>query len=116
MNEECDDSGEKNYVESFVEPTCTEETPISAGTECKACEGHLHVWCGKFDPESQTSVCTPCSGKEITIKPSIIVDSEATTPCSSVRSESIEKSEEEWKEICAVRKENALNIDTLERR
>ncbi len=61
-------------------------------------------------------MCTPCAGKEITINPSIIVDSEATTPCSSVHSEPIEELEEDWKQTCAVGKENSLKIVTLEGR
>ncbi len=83
-DDSCDES-EKDFA-PCVEPSCTEPSPICTGTVCKTCKGRLHVWCAKFDPNSQETICTPCAEKDITIAPPDFVDSEASTPPPSVQS------------------------------
>ncbi len=49
------------------------------------------MWCGIFDPEAQKPICSPCAEKRVAIKSSGRVDSEATSPSSSVHSKQLER-------------------------
>jgi hypothetical protein len=47
-----------------VEPTCEmQDVKIQGQHACTVCEGHLHAWCGKRDPERELrNTCSVCSG------------------------------------------------------
>ncbi len=83
-DDSCDES-EKDFA-PLVELSWTEPSLIRTGTVCKTCKGRLHVWCAKFDPNSQETMCAPCAEKDITITLPAFVDSEASTPLPSVHS------------------------------
>ncbi len=78
MNEESDRSGEKT-TGGHVWSLRARKRPLPPRERCVRPAKGTYTLVRQFDPKSQKPVCSPCAEKEITINPSIIVDSEATT-------------------------------------